>query len=179
MKLIRSFAKIALEGGRIGGTLGKQNAKEHLQTLAPVHFFHVWIKHHNPTQMLPSFGQSNLMLWLQEVVTKAGFHPSRVDFVTLDGPRLVMGVRVQPVAVAFSLQSKEGDLSADTEHMAFFPFGKLPLQPAAGNKVLKITISACWFARNQSCVRESRQMAFKKSQACGWADSSFAAAFND
>lgn len=114
-------------------------------------------------------------------MTKAGFHPSRIDFVILDGPRLVMGVRLQPVAVAFSLESKRGDLSADTEHMAFFPFGKFPLQPAAGNKVLKITRSGGWFARGQSCVRESRQMAFKKSQACGWAGSSlsFAAAFND
>lgn len=110
-------------------------------------------------------------------MTKAGFYPSRIDFVTLDGPRLVMGVRLQPVTVGFSLESKGGDLSADREHMAFFPFGKLPPQPAAGNKVLKITRSAHWFARGQSCVKESRQMAFKKSQACGWAGSSLGSSF--
>lgn len=74
-------------------------------------------------------------------MSKAGSHPSRIDFVTLDGPRLVTMVRLQPVAVAFSLESNGGDLSADTEHVAFFPFGKLPLQPAVGNKVLKVTRS--------------------------------------
>lgn len=57
-------------------------------------------------------------------MTKAGSHPGRIDLVTLGGPRLVMRVRWQPVAVAFALESKGGNLFADTEHMAFFPFGE-------------------------------------------------------
>lgn len=88
-------------------------------------------------------------------MTKAGCHPSRIDFLTLDGLRLVMGVRLQPMAVAFSLELKGVDLPAGSEHMAFFPFGKLPLLPAVGNKVLKLTRLGAWFARGQSRVRES------------------------
>lgn len=57
-------------------------------------------------------------------MTKAGSRPGRIDLVTLGGPRLVMRVRWQPVAVAFALESKGRNLFADTEHMAFFPFGK-------------------------------------------------------
>lgn len=53
-------------------------------------------------------------------MTKAGSHPSRIDIVTLDGPRLVMVVRLQPVAVAFSLESNRGDLSADTDILSFW-----------------------------------------------------------
>lgn len=40
-------------------------------------------------------------------MTKAGCHPSGIDFLTLDGLRFVMGVRLQPMAVAFSLGLKE------------------------------------------------------------------------
>lgn len=94
-------------------------------------------------------------------MTKAGSRPSRIYLVTLSGPRLAAGLRLQPVAVAFTLESKGGDLSAETELMAFFPFGKFPLQPAVGNKVLKVGRLGGWFARGQPGVRESRQMAFE------------------
>lgn len=48
-------------------------------------------------------------------MTKAGCHPSRIDFLTLRGPRLVMGVRLQPMAVAFSLELKGVDLPVGSD----------------------------------------------------------------
>lgn len=91
-------------------------------------------------------------------MTKAGSHPSRIDFVTLDGPRL--GGEIAACGCCFQPGvGRRGSVCRHGAHCVF-SFGKLPLQPAAGNKVLKVTSSGGWFAGGQSCVRERRQMTF-------------------